>query len=195
MASLGPVTLAGTHVVLEPLRLHHAEGLYRASAAPAIWTWLTVPQPKSVADSEDYIRKAMAGEAQGLEYAFAVTEKRSGRVIGTTRYLEVQEKHRTVEIGWTWYAADVWGTAVNPEAKYLLLKHAFDAWGALRVQFKADSRNERSCAAIRKLGAVHEGTLRNHRIRLDGTSRHSAIFSITNDEWPRIRSGLLTRLA
>lgn len=194
MAPLGPVTLMGTHVMLQPLRLEHAEGLLRAGAAPEIWTWLSFPQPKTLAEMEEYIRKALATEAGGQAHPFAVIELSSGRVVGTTRYTEIAEEHRTVEIGWTWYARDVWGTAVNPEAKYLLLKHAFETWGAMRVQFKADSLNVRSCNAILRLGARQEGILRNHRVRLDGTIRHSAIFSITDAEWPQVRGGLAARI-
>lgn len=193
MASLGPVNLAGTYVDLQPLQMHHAAELLEAGAAPQIWTWLPAA-PASLEAMEELIRQSLTAGAKGQEHPFVVLEKSSGRVVGSTRYLEVQEQHRTVEIGWTWYSPDVWGTAVNPEAKYLLLRHAFEDWGALRVQFKADSLNERSLAGIRKLGAKYEGLLRNHRIRSNGSIRHTAMFSIVKTEWPEVRDGLLARL-
>jgi RimJ/RimL family protein N-acetyltransferase len=118
----------------------------------------------------------------------------SGRLIGSTRYLDVQEDDRTVEIGWTWYAPDTWGSVVNPEAKYLLMRRAFDEWGAIRVALKTDIRNLHSQAAIKKLGARYEGLLRNQRIRRDGSYRDTVVFSITDREWPAVKSRLEQRL-
>lgn len=190
MNALGPVVLEGAHIRLEPLQLEHAEALMEAGRAPEIWTWLAVA-PATVAEMHEYVRGALASPGQ---HPFAVVDRTTGRVVGSTRYLEVDEGNRTAEIGWTWYARDVWATVVNPEAKFLLLRHAFETWGAMRVQFKADAQNVRSCTAIRRLGAQHEGTLRNHRIRRDGTIRDSAVFSILDREWPAVKAGLLERI-
>lgn len=133
-------------------------------------------------------------QAQGIEYPYTVITRADGRVVGTTSYLDVSERHRAAAIGWTWYSPDVWGTAVNPEAKYLLLKHAFEDWNAIRAFFKTDARNLRSQAALRKLGAQYEGTLRSHRILPDGFRRDSAYFSILGVEWPSVKSRLEKRL-
>ena len=190
MNALGPVRLEGAHIRLEPLQVEHAEGLWAAGQSPEIWRWLAVA-PATLEEMRQYVSQAMAAAGQ---HPFAVVEKVTGRVVGSTRYLEVDEENRTAEIGWTWYARDVWATVVNPEAKFLLLRHAFETWGAMRVQFKADAKNVRSCTAIGRLGARLEGTLRNHRIRRDGTVRDSAVFSIIDTEWPDVKAGLLARI-
>jgi RimJ/RimL family protein N-acetyltransferase len=111
-----------------------------------------------------------------------------------SRLFEIDAMHRRCEIGYTWYIPEVWGTSVNPEAKFLLLTHCFETWGAARVQFKTDHENLRSQAAIAKLGAVKEGVLRAHMIRPDGTQRDSVIYSITREEWPGVKAGLKARL-
>jgi RimJ/RimL family protein N-acetyltransferase len=118
-----------------------------------------------------------------------------GRIIGSTRYLDVQEEDRTAEIGWTWYEPPAWGTIVNPEAKFLLLRHAFEEWHAIRIALKTDVRNLRSQSAIARLGAVYEGTLRNQRIRPDGSYRDTPIYSIIESEWPSVKRSLEARLA
>lgn len=193
MIDLGPVILEGKYVRLEPLRPHHADALLQAGQAPEIWAWL--PARLTTAGAVDkFIAAAMQAEADGLEYAFAVVMRESDRVIGSTRYMDVQAAHYGVEIGWTWYSPDTWGTAINPEAKFLLLSHAFDDWGAKRVQLKTDGNNTRSQAAIAKLGAKREGTLRNHRIRPDGTIRDTVMFSILDEEWPEVKAGLMRRI-
>lgn len=190
--SLGPVTLAGRHIRLEPLRPEHAAGLL-AAARPEVWahTSAILDTPEAI---DHYIAAALTTQEQGREYPFAVVEAENGRILGSTRYLDVNHQHRAAEIGWTWYTPEVWGTAVNPEAKLLLLRHAFEDWGAIRMCLLTDVRNLHSQAAIRKLGAKYEGTLRNHRIRRDGSYRDSVLFSITRDEWPAVEIGLRTRL-
>ncbi|HYM49376.1 MAG TPA: GNAT family protein [Candidatus Limnocylindrales bacterium] len=192
-AALGPVVLNGRHIRLEPLRPEHGPRLLAAAAAPEIWTWMPAA-PRSEAAMTEWIAAAMAAEREGREYAFAVIGQRDARAIGSTRYLEVEAAHRGVEIGWTWYAVDTWGTVVNPEAKLLLLRHAFETWGAHRVQLKTDRLNARSQAAIRKLGASLEGTLRHHRIRPDGSLRDSMVFSIIAPEWPAVSATLRRRI-
>ncbi len=194
MGALGPVSLEGVHVRLEPLRPHHAPALAAAAESAAIWPWLSADL-RDAAQLARFIADAQAAESAGAEYAFAVVERATGLACGSTRYLDVQHAHRAVEIGWTWYARPAWSTAVNPEAKLLLLRHAFEDWRAIRVQLKTDHLNLRSQAALRKLGAVYEGTLRHHRIRRDGTLRNTVVFSILEAEWPAVRAGLLDRLA
>lgn len=190
---LGPITLEGKFIRLEPLRPHHADGLLEAGQDEAIWRWMS----KRLMDKESvlaWIEDAMSAEAQGREYAFAVVRRADGRILGSTRYMEIRAAHRGAEVGWTWYAKDVWGTVVNPEAKLLLLQHAFEDWGAIRMELKTDSKNERSRAAILKLGAEFEGILRAHRIRPDGTLRDTAMYSILRTEWPEVKAKLLARV-
>ena len=191
---LGPVVLEGPRIRLEPLRPEHAKDLLAAAADPLVWRWLP-EQVASRADLDRWLEEALRAQASGTEYPFAVVDLRSGRAVGSTRYMDVSAAHRAVEVGWTWYAPQAWGTAVNPEAKLLLLGHAFERWEAIRLYLKTDSLNLRSRAAILKLGARYEGDLRNHRIRPDGSYRHSSYYSILDTEWPAVKAGLLARLA
>jgi N-acetyltransferase len=192
-APLGPITLNGTHIRLEPMRPAHAAQLLDAGRAPEIWEWMPA-RPLTAESMDAWLAKAAQAESQRREYPFAVVRLSDNRVIGSTRYLDVQEDDRTVEIGWTWYAPETWGGVVNPEAKYLLMRHAFEDWGAIRVALKTDIKNLHSQAAIKKLGARYEGTLRNQRIRLDGSYRDTVIFSVIENEWPRVKARLEERL-
>ncbi|HEY0707446.1 MAG TPA: GNAT family N-acetyltransferase [Polyangia bacterium] len=191
---LGPVTLTGHFVRLEPLSPSHVEGLWAAAQDARIWSWLATPIA-SAADAHAFVETALAAERAGTEHAFAVIDAAEGRVVGSTRFMDVTPVARGVEIGWTWYAPDVWGTKVNPEAKLLLMKHAFETHAAIRVCLKTDELNQRSRAAIAKLGAQFEGITRNHRIRRDGSYRGSAVYSVIESEWPAVKSGLVARLA
>lgn len=191
---LGPITLNGSHIRLEPLRPRHFAGILAAGQNEAIFTHMaaTLNTPEAV---DRFIMNGLIAESKGLEYAFAVVRQSDGQVIGSTRFMDVLESEKNVEIGWTWYMQEEWGTAVNPEAKYLLLCHAFENWGAKRVCWKTDERNLRSQAAIKKLGAQYEGTFRNHRRRPDGTWRSTVYFSVIDAEWPGVKAGLEARLA
>ena len=193
MAPLGPITLTGPHIQLEPMRPDHAAPLLEAGRAPEIWAWMPT-RPLTPGAMDGWIARALTAQLQGREYPFVVIRLSDGRVIGSTRYLEVQEDDRTVEIGWTWYSPDAWGGVVNPEAKYLLMRHAFEDWHAIRVALKTDIKNVHSQAAIRKLGAQYEGTLRNQRIRPDGSYRDTILFSIIESEWPAVKTRLEQRL-
>ncbi len=194
MAPLGPITLTGKAIRLEPLRPAHATALLEAGRPSEIWEWMPT-RPLTAETIDGWLEKATEAESQGREYPFVVVLVQDGRVVGSTRYLDVQEDNRTVEIGWTWYAPDTWGGVVNPEAKYLLMRHAFDDWRAIRVALKTDVRNVHSRAAIKKLGAKYEGLLRNQRIRPDGSYRDTVVFSITEREWPVVKLRLEQRIA
>ncbi|MDQ6917798.1 MAG: GNAT family N-acetyltransferase [Candidatus Dormibacteraeota bacterium] len=191
---LGPLTLTGRNVRLEPLARSHVDDLMVAAADPLIWRWLP-EKITSRADLERWLEDALRAQELGSEYPFAVIDLGSGRAVGSTRYMDVSRSHRGVEVGWTWYGRDAQGTVVNPESKLLLLGHAFERWDAIRLYLKTDSLNERSRAAIAKLGAKYEGDLRNHRIRPDGTYRHSSYYSILDSEWPAVKQGLERRIA
>lgn len=143
---------------------------------------------------KNWIAKALKAEAKEQEYPFAIFHKLEKSFIGSTRYLDIRPFAKGVEIGGTWYSPSMWGTDVNPEAKFLLLEHAFGDWGAIRVQLKTDVNNTRSQNAILKLGAKFEGRLRNHMIRRDGSFRDTMMYSITREEWPTVKNNLNRRL-
>jgi RimJ/RimL family protein N-acetyltransferase len=184
-----PTTLVGKHVRLEPLGPQHVDDLLAAAAFPEIWEWTG---PSSMATRDDvtaFVDEALADPAR-LPFAVVMDD----RAIGSTSYGDIDLSVGGIEIGWTWYTPAVWSTAVNPECKLLLLGHAFDELGAARVFLKTDGNNARSQAAIRKVGARYDGTLRHHRLRADGSVRDSAYFSILATEWPQVREGLLSRI-
>lgn len=184
-------TLTGKHVRLEPLTLSHAPGLLAAGADPDVWTWLSSTRPTTVAGMEALITKALADPGR---LAFAQICAGTGEAAGTTSYYDIDEQHRGLAIGHTWIGARWHRTGLNTEAKLLLLSHAFDHLGAIRVAWHTDRRNERSQRAIERLGARREGVLRSHRIRPDGTIRDTVTYSVTAEEWPATRLALTARL-
>lgn len=171
---------------LEPLAPAHAADLLLAADDDDVWRWLPATRPRSEQD----VLRLIATHSGDAAWAVVV----DGRTRGSTAYLDVDLVVGGLEIGWTWYAKPLWGTAVNPACKLLLLTHAFDDLGAERVTLKTDRENLRSQAAIRRLGASYDGTLRHHRRRPDGTVRDTAYFSILRTEWDAVRAGLLGRL-
>lgn len=191
-----PVLLEGRQVRLEPLESRHAEGLWAAAQDPAIFTHLPIPPFADLAAVVRWLDEARRAQAAGTEVAYATVRRGDGRVVGSTRFIDIRRPHRGLEIGWTWLAPEAQRTAINTEAKYLMLCQAFDQWGALRVQLKTDVRNARSRAAILRLGATFEGVLRKQMLRAhDGHERDSAMFSIIAPEWPAVKAGLAARLA
>ena len=152
------------------------------------------PSPDSVAEVRKWIDEAWKLAATGEQLPFAIVDPETGRAVGSTRYLDIHRNWRTLEIGWTWLAASVQRSAVNTETKLMLLKHAFEDQGALRVQFKTDARNLRSQQAIERLGAVKEGVLRKYRIAHDGYVKDGVFYSILDTEWPAVKERLAARL-
>jgi len=189
---LGPCILEGAHVRLEPLRQEHAEDLLTV-ARELDWSWFLRPL-KTKADIDRRIAKAAEEEEAQTDYAFVVKAKPGGKAIGSTSYLHVDSENKTTEIGSTWYTPSAQGTKVNPECKYLLMKRAFEGWGAVRVQFVTDVNNLHSQRAILKLGAKFEGKLRSHKIRVDGSTRDSMVYSVVSAEWPAVKERLLARI-
>jgi RimJ/RimL family protein N-acetyltransferase len=190
MAWIEPVTLAGAHVILEPAADRHIADLLGAAQDEAVWEHLPWPRPRS----EEEIA-AMLEDERRVAHPFAQVEKSSGRAVGITTYRDIDERHRTLEIGGTWIGRPWWRTAINTEAKLLFLGHAFDTLRANRVAIKTDIRNERSQAAIARLGAVREGVVRHQYVRRDGTLRDTVLYSVIPEEWPAVRANLETRLA
>jgi N-acetyltransferase len=189
-----PVTLEGRHARLEPLTKAHLAGLAEVGLDEELWRWI----PTAVRTREDmaaYIDTALDEQWRGVSLPFAILEKATGRAIGSTRYGNIDRTHHRVEIGWTWVAREWQRTAINTEAKYLLLKHAFEFLGCMRVELKTDSLNEKSRAAILRIGAKEEGIFRNHMITASGRIRHSAYYSIIDSEWPAVKARLEAKLS
>jgi RimJ/RimL family protein N-acetyltransferase len=189
-----PVVLNGKFVRLEPLGEQHIPGLSTVGADASIWRYMLYGEVTSPEKMVAWVREMLGRQAAGTDLPFAVVDLASGTLAGATRYLEIRAAHRSLEIGGTWYGVAFQRTPVNTEAKYLLLRHAFESLGCIRVQFKADSRNERSLRAIERLRAVWEGVLRNHMILNDGTYRHSVYYSILEGEWPEVKMKLEEKL-
>ena len=190
-----PVVLTGKHVRLEPLTRQHVAGLAVAGQDASIWRWMPYGEVTSVEKMRQWVDNILARRAEGTDQPFAVVHLASGKIAGSTRYMEIRPAHRGLEIGGSWYATEFQRTAVNTEAKYLLLRHAFEDLGCIRVQLKTDMRNERSQKAIERVGAVREGVLRNHMILPDGRLRDSVYFSIIDTEWPAVKIHLEELLA
>ena len=190
---VAPVTLEGRHVRLEPLSHGHHADLTAVGLDEELWRWIPTPV-RTPEEMSAYIATALEEHARGVSLPFVLIEKSSGRAIGCARYGNIDRTHHRVEIGWTWVAPAWQRTAANTEAKYLLLKHAFETLGCIRVELKTDSLNERSRAAILRIGAREEGAFRNHMITASGRIRHTAYFSILDSEWPHVKSRLQSML-
>jgi RimJ/RimL family protein N-acetyltransferase len=188
-----PVVLEGTHVRLEPLSLAHHPDLCRVGLDEDLVRW-TEAYPLTPDGLRIYIENALQRQAEGSVLPFAVISKAAGRAIGSTRYGNIDRANRRVEIGWTWYGRDFQRTAVNTECKCLLLRHAFETLGCLRVEFKTDVLNERSRKAILRIGAKEEGVFRKHMLMPSGRVRDTVYFSIVDTEWPVVKTRLETML-
>jgi len=190
-----PVTLEGSVVRLEPVRKHHAALFWQAAKdhVDDIFKWIPYSM-KTPEDFDRFVDKILEEEQRGESVPFATVERNSGRVIGSTRFMNVDRVNRRVEIGSTWIAAAWQRTAVNTEAKYLMLKHAFEVWGCVRVELKTDALNQQSRDAILRLGAKEEGTLRKHWLTWTGRIRDSVYFSILDTEWPEVKAKLEEKL-
>jgi RimJ/RimL family protein N-acetyltransferase len=189
-----PVTLAGKVVRLEPLSEAHVPALALAGRYESIWKYMLYADLTSDESMAAWVGDMLGRQQAGTDLPFTVIHLESGRAVGATRYLEMRPQHRSLEIGGTWYTPEFQRTGVNTECKYLMLKYAFEKMNCIRVQFKADLRNEQSIRAIERLGAVREGVLRNHYILQDGTLRDSVYFSILDREWLEVKARLEERL-
>ena len=190
---IAPITLEGAHVRLEPLSLDHHAALCEVGLDPELWRWTTA-DVRSPEDLRRYLQRALLDQREGHSLPFATIERATWKVVGSTRFGNIEPVHRRVEIGWTWIGRAWQRTAINTEAKLLMLRHAFDVWGAQRVEFKTNAMNYRSRTAIARLGAKEEGTLRKHMISERGVPRDSVYFSIVDTEWADVRAGLEAKL-
>lgn len=188
-----PVTLSGSHVILEPLALEHTDGIKEAVKDGELWKlWFTnIPSPET---AESAIKTALDLRENAGWMPFIVQEKGTNKIIGSTRYCNVDEVNQRVEIGYTWYSESYQRTIINTECKYLLLSHAFEKLGAIAVEFRTHWHNHKSRAAIARLGAKQDGVLRNHQKGVDGLYRDTVVFSIINLEWPVVKKSLEFKL-
>ena len=193
LAPLGPVTLEGRYISLEPLSERHARDIFEAMQDEDVCRYLSWPPPKALDETLALIRQAEDAMARRESVVFAQIWKATGRAIGSTRLLDVRPNDRQVEIGATFLAREYWRTPANTESKFLFLRYCFETLGCLRVALKTDGRNIRSQDAIARLGAVREGTLRKH-MNVRGYQRDTVYFSILDTEWPPIKTRLATRL-
>lgn len=190
--NLHPVVLEGRDARLVPMMPEHVPALWRAAGDPELWRW-TPSQIHSEDDVRRYVEAALRAQAQGTALPFVTTAAATGEVAGSTRFANAEE--RRVEIGWTWIARPWQRTALNTEAKYLMMRHAFETLGCLRVELKTDALNERSRRAILRIGAREEGILRKHMVTESGRVRDTVYFSVTDDEWPGVKARLEQMLA
>lgn len=187
------VTLSGDHVRLEPLALDHLDALCAVGLDPDLWR-LSVSGVRTCDDMRAYIQAALDGHARGEALPFATVDTASGEIVGSTRFGNIALAHKRAEIGWTWIATPWQRTAINTEAKLLMLRHAFGPLACNRVELKTDARNVRSQEAMRRIGATEEGTLRHHMVTWSGHRRDTVYFSILRDEWPAVEAALVAKL-
>ena len=192
-ATVDRVNLEGRFVKLEPLTLAHLDGLCEVGLDDDLWRWTTTSALSREAMLR-YVETALAWQAAGTAIPFATVERDSGRVIGSTRFANIDSTNRRLEIGWTWVARPWQRTAANTEAKLLMLTHAFETWNCIRVELKTDVLNEKSRNAILRLGAKEEGIMRQHLITDTGRFRDTVYFSIIDSEWQTVKASLIEKM-
>lgn len=192
--TIQPVRLTGSIVRLEPLSEAHVPDLAVVGQDDAIWKFLPYGNINTEAKMYELVKMLLARAAQGTDLPFAVILLESNQPIGCSRYLEIREDHRALEIGGTWFGREYQRSGVNTECKYLLIKHAFETLDCIRVQFKTDARNQRSQKSLERIGAVKEGILRKQMIVSDGYIRDSIYYSIIDSEWPSVKANLEEKL-
>lgn len=188
-----PVVLEGEAVRLEPMRVDHVPALCKVGLEPSLWD-LTANIVNDASDLERYVRSALADQMLGKAVPFVTIERETGIIVGSTRFGNIDTANRKTEIGWTWISPKWQRTGVNTEAKLLMFTHAFEVWKCIRVELKTDVKNIRSQNAMKRLGCVNEGILRNHMITESGRFRDSMFFSIIESEWPAVKENLASKL-
>ncbi|KOP71449.1 GNAT family acetyltransferase [Lysinibacillus sp. FJAT-14745] len=176
-------------VLLKPLQQEDTQGLLEAGSYPEIWSHMSTTVDK-MDDVNNFVDKALEKKHEKTEFPFVIVDKKSEQIIGSTRFMDIDETHKRLEIGTTWITPAFWRSAINTNCKYLLLQYCFEVLKLQRVQIKTDHENLRSQKAIERLGATKEGVLRNHMVRKDGTIRHTVMYSITLQEWPQVKNHL-----
>ncbi len=189
-----PVTLTGNHVTIRPMEEDDVEELYAAAQYEGIWDYMPM-RIDSLEDMKTLVHQALTSREKGAEFPFVIFDHKQEQLVGSTRFLDISEKDRHLEIGWTWLTPSVWRSPVNTECKYLLFHHCFEELETIRVQLKTDGRNKRSQAAIERIGGVREGVLRKSRLTYTGYVRDTVYFSILESEWPGVKKKLEGKLA
>ena len=187
--NLAAITLEGKHVRLVPMGLHHVDALWAAAQDPKTWEFSSAVI-RSAEECHKYVETALSWLSAGTAVPFVTMDRASNQVIGSTRFANIDRTHKRAEIGWTWINPKWWRSAINTEAKYLMLRHAFETWKCIRVELKTGTKNVRSRNAILRLGAKEEGILRHHIIQPDGSYRDTVYFSILDEEWPGVKQRL-----
>ncbi|WP_409276294.1 GNAT family N-acetyltransferase [Neobacillus sp. SCS-31] len=187
------VPIKGDHVILEEMEAAHSDELWEAGKPTEIWRF-TATKIFTEGEMEQAVKTALEEKTKGIQFPFIIRRKSDGKIIGSTRYLDISPQNKSLEIGWTWLNPSAWKTAVNTECKYLLLKTAFEGLGMNRVQLKTDGRNIVSQKAIERIGAVKEGVLRQERMLQDGFIRDTVVYSILASEWTTVKKRLLKKL-
>ena len=180
-------TLENEVVLLKPLTKEDEKGLLAAGSYPEIWSYLSTTIENTM-DVHNFVEKALSKKEKMEEFPFVIVDNHSGQIIGSTRFMDIDYKHKRLEIGTTWLTPACWRSAVNTNCKYLLLSYCFEVLCLQRVQIKTDHENKRSQKAIERIGATKEGILRNHMVRKDGSTRHTVMYSITIEEWPEVKT-------
>lgn len=189
-----PLELHTNKVSLRPLTIEDADVFYQAGNYPELWHWVAPNHCQSVESAKRWISESLVQQSQGNHVPFLIIDRLSGEVVGSTRYCSIRRQDRGIEIGFTFISPSHQRTHINTHAKYLLLEHAFESLGAIRVEFKTHEQNDKSRNAIVRIGATFEGILRNLRILADGNLRNTAIFSITDKEWPTAKQTLQQKI-
>ncbi|MCF6411194.1 GNAT family N-acetyltransferase [Alkalihalobacillus sp. EGI L200015] len=194
MMWIKPVTLTGNHVTIRPMEVEDIEELYAAAQYEGIWDYMPM-RIDSLEDMKTLVHQALTSREKGAEFPFVIYDHKQKQLVGSTRFLDISEKDRHLEIGWTWLTPSVWRSPVNTECKYLLFQHCFEELETIRVQLKTDGRNKRSQVAIERIGGVREGVLRKSRLTYTGYVRDTVYFSVLESEWPGVKKKLERKLA
>lgn len=182
-------TLHNEKVILKPMEDSDIKGIYEVAVYPEIWWYLSITIA-SIEDTKNYVTTSLANKEKGVEFPFVIIDPATNAIIGSTKYMDIDVKHKRLEIGFTWLTPAYWRTPVNTNCKYLLLQYCFEVLNLNRVQIKTDHENKQSQKAIERIGAQKEGILRNHMIRKDGTVRNTVMYSVTSEDWPMVKSKL-----
>ncbi len=182
-------TLHNENVILKPLEEEDVDGIFKVATYPEIWPYMSITI-ETLKDAKKYVADALSKKERGVEFPFAIIDPYTNGIIGSTKFMDIDLKHKRLEIGFTWLTPTYWRTAINTNCKYLLLQYCFEVLQLNRVQIKTDHENLRSQKAIERIGAQKEGVLRNHMVRKDGTIRHTVMYSVTREEWPEVKSRL-----
>ena len=189
-----PIQLTSDSITLRPMSMDDVDGVYHAGNYPALWQWVTPNRCLSLDTTKQWLEESLTDQDKGQHVPFVIVDNKTNNIIGTTRYCSIRAADRNVEIGYTFISPEFQRSHVNTQAKFLLIAHAFEKLGAIRVELKTNENNWQSRNAIERIGATLEGIIRNFKILHDGTLRNTALFSITEQEWPEVKTALVLKI-